>query len=783
MKVLKRLKITNFLWTKSREIDFDLLDSIVFITGENAGWKTTIMRAIYFALTWEDAFFWNKKTDGLINDYALEMTIELELENRWKNYLIVLNKKKNKPLDIDIYEEWISLLESKLNKEAKEILCRLFWNPTAILSTYFIFWDNKNDFVDNTPMERLKIITRVSDAFRKYENISLQAKWFIKKLELEKNQKIGQLELASNNVKELEEKIKDFKEKDKKDKLKFLKVELESITKIEKIKEDIAEIDNKLKILDSVDIKEIVSKIEDNKKNIKKNESINIRIKELEVKKGTLLEVLTTSKIELTKQEWIIKNIESTISANKNYIKEVNNEILDSQKETIIIAKERIQKWKDIIASKLEEWTDLKTQIDIKESDIKKIDKDIFEKEQALIDTKKLFEQNNHCPLCHNALTEKSLNNYKKFIEDELVQIKKNKENILKDIATKTTKKNAILSEWKNYNNIVKSLELYVIEKEKDDENKKILWKIKELESEIVRNKKLLETIINENNKNIKAVEDINILIWNENKKLFTLLSSNELNKYEDILKTNEKSALLEEQKNELLWKIEEKYKKILLEDIKSDIYEKNSEISQLNTLLTNFASDKDRLTVERKKEKEIKDIVFTMNTNIEQYEDLQKLFWKDWIQKRQIQMLLWEIEVETNALVKKFFDNIWVKFWYNKKGIDLKILRRVTYNDWSYEHKEDVIWNFSDAQQEVLKVLLKISFSKVVQNLNNTPLNILFLNETFNTLSKEKESLLVETLNYYSKYYHITFITHNEDLIWNFGWSNIYDINEEKGS
>jgi hypothetical protein len=155
------------------------------------------------------------------------------------------------------------------------------------------------------------------------------------------------------------------------------------------------------------------------------------------------------------------------------------------------------------------------------------------------------------------------------------------------------------------------------------------------------------------------------------------------------------------------------------------------------------------------------------------------KLYWKDWIQKKQIQLLLWQIEIETNALVKKFFDNLSVKFSYQKKWIDLKILRRMDHNDWWFELKEDVLWNFSDAQQEILKVLLKFSFSKVVQNLNNTPLGILFLNETFNTLSKDKEHLLVEFLDFYRRYYHICFITHNQDLIWNFSDDNIYDINK----
>jgi hypothetical protein len=167
------------------------------------------------------------------------------------------------------------------------------------------------------------------------------------------------------------------------------------------------------------------------------------------------------------------------------------------------------------------------------------------------------------------------------------------------------------------------------------------------------------------------------------------------------------------------------------------------------------------------------------INNDIEEYTNIQKLFWKNGVQKKQIQILLREIELETNALIKKFFDTLSVKFEYEKSWIDLKILRRIDANDGSIEYKDDVLSNFSDAQQEVLSVLLKLSFSKVVQHLNNTPLNILFLNETFNTVSKQKEPILVDVLNHYKRSYHIVFITHNTDLIDNFDENNVMNISE----
>jgi LAS superfamily LD-carboxypeptidase LdcB len=54
------------------------------------------------------------------------MFIELELVNKGHDYKITITKSKNKSLNIDIFENGKSLLESKLNKEAKEVLVKIF---------------------------------------------------------------------------------------------------------------------------------------------------------------------------------------------------------------------------------------------------------------------------------------------------------------------------------------------------------------------------------------------------------------------------------------------------------------------------------------------------------------------------------------------------------------------------------------------------------------------------------------------------------------------------------
>lgn len=779
MRVLKRLNIKNFLWTKSREVDFDMLDPLVFIVWENAGWKTTIMRAIYLALTWEDAFFWKNKLDWLINDHANEMVVELELANKWNDYKIVVKKLKNKALDIDVYENGKSLLESKLNKEAKDILSNLFWNPTSILSTYFIFGDNKSDFVENTPMWRLQIITKVSDAFQKYEDISTNAKWFVKKLELEKNQKIGQLELASRNVLELDEKINTFNKIESEQKLWLLKSEFDILNNSKKIKTDILEIEQKLSVISNIDVKSILQKLEDNKKAVLENEKINIEIKEQELLKETINNDYNSLNLEFTKHEWLIKNIETNINTNKSFVKELDQDILSKYTTNIEETNERLEKWKVALETKLKEWTEFKSQIEFNQKEIVNLNNSLKEQNQLLKDAEDLFNHNTTCPLCHNDLTEKSLTNYKKFVNTEIDKLNEKIVEVNKKIVELESAKKQVGEDYVKYKKIVDELTIYIQELKKKDENDKVINKNKELEKELDT---LKSELLNKSNLLNNKKDELNkiVLLINEKKsKLLPTMSNSEIDKQNDILKLNEKSSTLEEQKQELIKKLTSEIENISLSELSNKINELDREINIINSTIINYNSNIERLNTEKSKETNIKNEIEGLSKNIEQYEDIQKLFWKDWIQKRQIQMLLWEIEVETNALIKKFFDNVWVKFWYDNKWIDLKILRRVDYNDGSYEQKEDVIWNFSDAQQEVLKVLLKLSFSKVVQNLNNTPLNILFLNETFNTLSKDKEPILVDILNYYNRSYHIAFITHNADLIGNYGWNNIYNISD----
>lgn len=778
MEILKRLKIKNFLGTKDREIDFTLYDNPIFIVWENAWWKTTIMRAIYMALTGEDAFFNSKKLDWLINDYADNMSIELELLNKWNLYKITISKQKWKPLDIMIYENDKQLIMSSLNKEAKGQLVKLFGNPVAILSTYFIFGDNKNDFVDTTPSERLKIITKVSNAFQKYEKISEKAKWFVKKYELEKNKSIGQLELANRNVEELELKVKDFNLDDENNKKIIIEKEIKKLRDISWVLKQIQDIDKELSLVDNINIEDIVKKLKENKDNIKNNESVKNEITDIETKISSNNKILNEFNIKEASLKWELDSNSKEIKTNKWFLKDISkfNDTKFDELELNII-EEKINNGKNVIEDKLELGRKIKTDIEIKESDVSKIKIELDKKNKELTDTTELFNHNTECPLCHNSLKLESLDNYKEFIKKEVIDLKEKieKENVT--INDLKVKKDKILWEWKQYTEILNILETVLEKKKIIIENDKINKIINDL-----NNKKIdIEDKYKENNviilKEQSKIKELNNIIDKLKLKLKNILTNSEIEKLENILDINKKISILQENKIKLQKNISDEFLNKTYNEIVNDMSVTESNLDNINSKIVSHKNDLERIKLDKKKQSEIKWIIEFKNKDIEEYENIQKLFGKDWIQKRQIQLLLGQIEMETNGLVKKFFENISVKFDYSKKWIDLKILRRVDLNNGWFQMKEDVIGNFSDAQQEVLKVLLKISFSKVVQNLNNTPLNILFLNETFNTLSVDKEPLLVEILSYYSKFYHIGFITHNQELIENYKQDNVYHI------
>lgn len=774
MKVLKKLKIKNFLVTKSREVDFDMHDDLLLITWKNAGGKTTIMRAVYFALTGEDAFFGAKNLDNVINDYAESMEINLILSINNNIYDITVDKKRGKAININILKNNESLLKGALNKDAKNKLTELFWNPTSISSTYFIFGDDKNEFVSTTPSERLKVITKVSDKFKTYDEISLRAKWFVKWLEETKNKELWKQEYAQNNINELKDKVENFNLEDNKKELEKLEKNNKSLKDEKEILIKIEEINNTLKLSENVNVEELVNKLDTDNKNKEHNNKVNEKISKEKDNINTEQNKLNEINLEVSKKESEIKNINNEVNTNKSFIQKVNNEVIEKHKGKWDI-NERINKWKEFLEKIKNEWTDLRSKLNILSNSIQEKKELLSDKNNSLKDTDKLFKENNHCPLCHSELTEKALKGYTEYIQKDINNINSDIEKLNKD---KLKTEEDILSktnDYKKYNVLLDELLLVKTELEKDNKNKEIEKKVNELNNKLVNEEKLLKDLVSKQNKQTEILLKQKELLSTIEKDKKELLSNSEVENINKILEANKDSKKLDDEKNKLVKKLSKS--DVSINDVNMNINENQKTLDELNNKIVTYNVNKEKLEKEEKQLEEVNKTLKRINFDINQYNDIFKLFWKDGVQKNQIQMLLWQIEMETNGLIRKFFENISVKFSYDKKGIDLKIIRRITLNNGAIEEKEDVLNNFSDAQKETLEILLKLSFSKVVQSLNNTPLNVLFLNESFNTLSKDKSNLLIETLDYYRKNYHIVFITHDTDIIWNFWEWNVYKI------
>lgn len=795
MKILNYLKIENFLGTEKRDINFWDFDSPLFIVGENAWGKTTIMRAVFFALTGEDAFFGSKNIDSLINDNANKMSVELSINNKWNVYIININKERGKTMHILISENWNDLIWNKLVKDAKLILQSLFWNALSMLNTYFLFWNtNTSDFVNATPVERLNKIVKISDNFKRYDEISENAKLMVSKIEIEKNNVLSNIKYLLDKTEEDKSNLKVLKEKQenilkKKEGIKdtnlllINNIKLENINLLFSYKNDIDSKKELLNKLSNINIEDVKKQLKENEKNKKDNLEKQEKINKLKDEKENIIN--DKNKILLEKN-----NINNNISSKNNLIKEKNKYIkILSQEELEILNLFKNKKnnlTEDYIStlnSQLKEvennWLTFKSEILNRDNKIKNLTEEIEELNKKIKNTEELFSHNESCPLCHSVLTQDSLKNYKEYLKKDITE--KNKS--IKTIEIEKEKINEEITKLRiEYNNIkeeLKKTSICISLKEQQEKNNILNKEIIELNKEIEELSKK-EDLLKENllkvEENLKQQEEkINSI------KLNTLLSLVEENKLLKIIEDNKNIDNIIKAVEELKLKIEKEFAKIFLEITEEEILNFKTEIENINKFeeVVNNSIDKlnESITKNQNDKENFDKKVEELNKDIKEYSELREYFGKNWVQKQQIQVLLKQIELETNWLVKKFFENLTVKFVYDKKWIDLKINRIVYGKDWSVKFKEDELKNFSDAQQEVLTVLLKLSFSKVVQHLNNIPLNILFLNETFNTLSKDKEAELLNMLNTYNRDYHLVFITHNLDLVSNFWHNNTYNI------
>lgn len=756
MKTLQRLKINNFLNTSEREIFFDDKWDVILITGENAKGKTTIMRAIYLCLTGEDAFFGANKLDNVIKNGQDELNIELELSRGDNQYKIEVNKKLSKPLKIKIFENGERLNTSELLSDAKVVLSNLFGTQKNILNNYFFFSASDDDIVTATPSWRLDIITKSSNIFQEYEEISKQASVFEKELsDLETAKKsllidtenriqenIDEYSLLMDNLTEKtnislfnEEVINNYIDK-LNENLSDNTEQYNKILRIESLQREV----NSVK---DVNIEEISKKINESEENEEFNKSIDKKVSNI---KNLLQENEDIKSTETNKYHIIEKSIlsiEWDIKSEKIQLKEVNNDFVDEKnfdknKKDF----ENLSKEKSNIENR---WKAIETEVNIKVKD----------KEDII----KTFEHNKICPVCHSKLTNKALKIYLDTIEKDLIVLEEERTELRNKWTTVSKSINSL-------NEFINNTQIFINNKTHQEKIVVLEEQLKQKEDEKESLKKVILTI---NEKSVKLKEEI----INEEKNKKQILSYSEKEQLKKILSSysNIQSKLDE------ISSIEKELKNIDKKDILEKVNNVKNNIQEITLLKEKIKSNITQMDKEKEKEKNIKNELDIIKKDREQYANLVEFFWKNGIQKKQVEHVLQNVELETNSIINKFFNNIAIKFWFDGKGISLDIVRQTIDSNGVINNVEDDIKNFSDAQQEILRVIIKLSFSRSIQYLQWVPLNMIFFNETFGKLSEDKEIELKKILDFFGQENQVVFITHNKNITSYFEESSIIKI------
>lgn len=752
MKMIQRIEFKNFLWTPERFVDFSEKNDSILIVGENAKGKTTIMRAVYFCLTGEDAFFGSTNLDSVIMDGTDEMSIKMEILSSDKTslFFIDLSKKIGKSLKIKIYENGELLNTSDLITDAKEILTSLFGNPLSIKNTYFMFSSSDDDFVNATNSRRLEIITKSSNIFTEYEMISESAKTMVNRKADEKIRLQGEYDneneritSVNQSISEMEIKLSSLLGNEISDDAFGQAIEKseayqENMKRAIALMDEAGKIERDINSVQSIDVPALKEKMAMDDQAVEHNKALNEKSTNIRNELSNVMKDKESVFKELSSKKESKARVESTISSLSKQMVVISDEEFairysDDVDLNSVSAELRDRKsWIDALKA---DWVKYNTQIESKQSEINK--------------TKELFQHSRECPVCHSGLTEAMLEAYVDKIQGEIDVITEQRNKLRIDYKQANDEYSAVES---SYNATIKVRENIRLENEINLNNNKLAeFDLTGLQEALLK----YEDYISKLEEDIKNVES-------GKKQTLSSYDKNDIrSKIETASNVDAKVARLWEVKTLIANFGYDKSQYDLNIDLSN---EKNSSdglkfmYGQYNNMKKSLIDSSDKMNVI------VRDIEL-VKKDIEQYDNLRNYFGKNGIQKEQIEHILQSVEMETNGMVNKFFDNIGVRFTYDGNGIGLEIIRQ-SVSDYGIEYKPDVIKNFSDAQQEVLKTLLKLSFSKVLQYLNGTPLNIIFLNETFNTLSVNKEEELVNILNYFEEEYQVFFITHNQSLI-----------------
>jgi len=670
--LLEKLHLENIRSYKKSTIKFK--EGSTLICGDIGSGKSTILIALEFCLF--GTIKGSLESTSLLRRGEKNGTIELEFKiednkikikrflEKTKNSVkqlpahLVINEKKEILTPVEIQ----SKIESIINhpKTSKNLLFRY--------STYTPQEDMKRILFENEET-RIKTIKKIFNV-DKYSTIKDNLSRYLKELR--------------TKIKIKEERLKDYelvniKIKEKKELLKQIQEELNSITQEYKIKEEFSNKEEKK--IEELDFKEKeINKI--------KNESENI-LENITKNKEQILE--NKNEIEKNKEE--LRKIEEEIKNIK--IEDINSNEEEIQKENISLNK-IINETQNKIQINLIEVKNLEQKIEETKNNIQNNEKNI----ETITDiNKKIDNINEKIELEEKfktklEITLQNIENKKKEItqiKTKIDLLKKSKEDILNLDNCPTCKQKVCKEHKDNFNNDAnKKIEL--LEKEYQEISKNT--KEEELKISFLKNK-LDEILTNKETKKhlLKKIEELKEIKILTNKQKINLEEniSLHINKKDELKKLreinlDEKNKLLEEN-NELLKKIQKnKENKIKKENLilhfekiinnNEKLEEKNNNLEKNNK---NYPEIENKLNVIKKELLETQNILRKTKENYKiTKEKLTNILTKKITKEKEIEYTKREIEElkireeEKNKISKNIYNIKNQTTWLNNNFINL---------------------------------------------------------------------------------------------------------------
>jgi DNA repair exonuclease SbcCD ATPase subunit len=389
----------------------------------------------------------------------------------------------------------------------------------------------------------------------------------------------------------------------------------------------------------------------------------------------------------------------------------------------------------------------------------------------------------------------------KKLLINKLFNLEKidNYLNITKELKTQTQKEynnvkltiNNNNSTLKEYKSIIKN----ILENQNNNKNIQIS-KLKEQYTKLINNKKIIKENNNLNNNNINSIDLEIELLTNNNSNLDSenIQRRTELNNINDKIKLydndkcpycendllSNKETILQKlilNKNETLDLITKNNKLIninkdnliILNINKSKLLKikskHNNELIQINIDISNLKEQSNKLnenntelSVKELKEKGKKLSIDNQNLNnkliqlqnkIDKYNKLIEVFNENGIRKNIIK----EVIIPINNNLQDFINKI--NFEYNVKLNDE--FDAIIYERYNEVYSEIV----SNGEQKIINILIALSYLKFILKIRD--INILFLDEIFNSIHEDNIDLILILLKEISKEFNINiFVIHH---------------------